>query len=403
MNHEKLGSTSAKGKTRKSRLRSALIATSAVAISSLIGLIIADKLARFLLSRQVNLVFPANSIITQKTSEFEYTAKINSMGFRDREVTPRVRDKRRIIVIGDSFVYGWGVEIEQTWPKVLEADLNAVGKNVEVFNLGCPGHGPTEYVEVARHAIPLLKPDLVIVGVLEGDDVMQERQKLDVKQLSLRHRIANLLAPNIVAVLTGQRHLTQVAPLNELILRDTNRKQVSELLKTLTPEQRSRLDLIDRQAYQMWLDGNLNPYILDSVIKSPNYFKFTLEPERDDLKQAVARMGSCLREIRKEAEKVGAQEIVVAEPFDAYVTGGHSREYGFSLPASAQTGSAQDDVIETACRQAGVKFYSFTDTFRREAGQHTLFYPFDGHFTSEGNSLFADAVSRSCFGLTAAK
>ena len=394
----------AERKTRGGRLRSVLIATSLIAISSLIGLVVADKLVALLLWRQVNLIFPANTIIAHKTSEFEYTVNINSMGFRDREVTPRVSGKRRIVVIGDSFVYGWGLKIEQAWPKVLEDELNAAGQNVEVFDLGSPGYGPAEYLEVARRAIPRLSPDLVIVGVLQGDDLMQERQRLDAKpeRRSLRHRIADFVVPNIVTLLGGRRHLTQLAPQKESILRDTNKKQVSDLLKTLTPEQRSRLDLIDRQIYQMWLDGNLNPYILDSTAKSPDYFAFTLEPERDDVKQAVAGMGSCLREIRKEAEKVGAQEIVVSEPFDAYVTGGHWRDYGFRLPASAQTGSAQDDVIETACRQAEVKFYSFTDIFRREARKRRLHYEYDGHFTPEGASLFADSVARTCFGLKTA-
>ena len=48
--------------------------------------------------------------------------KINSDGFRDDEHTTGKSDKRRIVVLGDSLIFGWGVEMEQSfehrrWPR----------------------------------------------------------------------------------------------------------------------------------------------------------------------------------------------------------------------------------------------------------------------------------------------
>jgi hypothetical protein len=389
--------------SRKKTARTVQFAVAAIALSSLIGLLVADRLLGLVLLRQVNLIFPANTVVTHETSEFRYTATINSMGFRDREVTPKVPTKRRVIVLGDSFVYGWGVEIDQAWPKVLESELNHGGQPAEVFDLGSPGSGPTEYAEIARRAIPALSPDLVLVGILQGDDVMQERLKLDTPQqaprISLHRRMANALAPNVAALLTGQRHVTQGA-IPESAMRGSYKNQVAKLIETLSPDQRERLETIDRESYRMWLAGDLNPYIILSAMKTPGYFTFTLRPDRQEVKEAVNRMAVSLHEIEEQAERVGATAIVVSEPYPAYVmSDGFVRKFGFELPESALTATAMDDVIQSACNLAHVRYESVTSLFRHAADQEHLYYKYDGHLTPAGHHLLADGVAHSVFHL----
>src|SRR5262245_17353869 len=108
-------------KSYKNRLRAVILALVSIAISSLVGLTLAENLVGLI--RPHELIFPADTVVLYETGEFSFTVKINSMGFRDREVTPKAAGKRRVVVIGDSFVYGWGVQIEQSWPKRLEAEL----------------------------------------------------------------------------------------------------------------------------------------------------------------------------------------------------------------------------------------------------------------------------------------
>ncbi|MBK9646807.1 MAG: hypothetical protein IPO67_16905 [Deltaproteobacteria bacterium] len=50
----------------------------------------------------------------------------------------------RLVAIGDSVTFGWGVEVEDAFPAQLEAELLRRGHKVEVLNAGVPGqHPPT--------------------------------------------------------------------------------------------------------------------------------------------------------------------------------------------------------------------------------------------------------------------
>src|ERR1039458_9260372 len=67
----------------------------------------------------------------------------------------------------------WRVDAENSWPKVMERELRQGGLEIEIANLGAPGAGPREYAALAERAIPLLKPDLIVVAVLQADDLFQ--------------------------------------------------------------------------------------------------------------------------------------------------------------------------------------------------------------------------------------
>src|SRR5262245_41929784 len=75
------------------------------------------------------LIFPRHIRVSYHTPEFNFEVVSNNVGLRDREMNRR-KHGYRILAIGDSFTYGWGVRMEESWPKVLERNLN----NVEVVN-----------------------------------------------------------------------------------------------------------------------------------------------------------------------------------------------------------------------------------------------------------------------------
>jgi hypothetical protein len=93
---------------------------------------------------------------------------------RDHERSPNKEPRSfRILFLGDSFVQGWGVTLDQTMAALLEDSLNKPEreKTVEVLNAGVFGYSPfLEYLYL-KELMPSIEPDLVIVGFYIGNDV----------------------------------------------------------------------------------------------------------------------------------------------------------------------------------------------------------------------------------------
>ncbi|MCX6545588.1 MAG: hypothetical protein NTV05_14400 [Acidobacteria bacterium] len=114
-----------------------------------------------------------------RTSEYETTISINGQGVRDAEIGPKALNERRILVLGDSLVMAVQVESSQTFCKLLEARLNAThsggGLHYRVINAGVQGYGPVEKYLFYNYVARAFDPDVVLIGLYPGNDVMQAR------------------------------------------------------------------------------------------------------------------------------------------------------------------------------------------------------------------------------------
>ena len=74
-----------------------------------------DHLAGWILSAPPrHLLFPSGSQVRHESEEFDVQVKISGQGLRDREFPATASEgKTRIVAIGDSFTFGWGVQAEQ--------------------------------------------------------------------------------------------------------------------------------------------------------------------------------------------------------------------------------------------------------------------------------------------------
>lgn len=99
--------------------------------------------------------------------------KINSHGLRDYDFPLDKGKSYRIIILGDSNTFGWGVELENTYPKILETLLRERRINAQVINAGIYGYNTQQEALFLRKEILKLSPDLVIVAFLANDTVAQ--------------------------------------------------------------------------------------------------------------------------------------------------------------------------------------------------------------------------------------
>jgi hypothetical protein len=97
--------------------------------------------------------------------------KINSQGFRGRPVTERPAERAlRIVGIGDSIAFGWGISEKDTFLSYLERRFRREHPGappLQVINLAVPGYNTHQEVETFVTKGLSYDPDVVVVS-LEG-------------------------------------------------------------------------------------------------------------------------------------------------------------------------------------------------------------------------------------------
>lgn len=114
--------------------------------------------------------------------EYDVTVRVNAAGFVDREWPPPAPGgPARVVVLGDSFVQAAQVRPGEGFGPRLEAALEAAGRPVDVLSMGVPGAGTGTALGVLReYALPQA-PDLVVLGFLVANDVLNNHPLLEGK------------------------------------------------------------------------------------------------------------------------------------------------------------------------------------------------------------------------------
>ena len=89
----------------------------------------------------------------------------NHLGYREREIPPRDPARYRIVVVGDSFTWGQGIEAGERFSNLIEA---ALGSGYEVFNFGRPGDDMPEHLDALKTALSV-SPDYVLLQLYIND------------------------------------------------------------------------------------------------------------------------------------------------------------------------------------------------------------------------------------------
>lgn len=100
---------------------------------------------------------------------------INSAGFRDYEISLEP-GKARIMMFGDSFTFGVGINQEDTIPKKVEEFLRGDGIGYEVLNLGIPGSNLEDQVSFLKQTGLRYSPHKVVF-LFDNDDLISWRDE----------------------------------------------------------------------------------------------------------------------------------------------------------------------------------------------------------------------------------
>jgi lysophospholipase L1-like esterase len=104
------------------------------------------------------------------------SVRVNSLGMREEEVrVDGSEGGRRILVLGDSIVFGWGLDEAETFSVQLEQELRARGRPARVLNGGTAGYNTLSELATLEALAPTLDPELIILGVSLNDFTVTPR------------------------------------------------------------------------------------------------------------------------------------------------------------------------------------------------------------------------------------
>jgi hypothetical protein len=322
-----------------------------------------------------------------KTYDYEYTTRTNSKGLRGEEIGPKKPGVYRILVIGDSYVFGWGVDLDQTWVKRLEDLFRAAGRPVEVINGGMFGNGPIEYAQRAEYLIPQLQPDLTLVSILQGSDLVEMPDEWstlpNLRLLMQDWKYAKPPVPPSTAKMTAEMERASYETLGK------------RLLQAMHGEQRQRFDRLDAVVKESFTNGMIAPGIVDGATRYPDHYVRLTQMPDDGVERKTDALAAMLLRIQRISTRYGAHALAIVMPEGGYVNRAALQNWnrlGFDMPPALFGDRACANLIATAARQAGMRTLDLTPAFIAHGDEAGLFFVLDTHMSPTGNRLVADSI-----------
>ena len=353
----------------------------------------------FTLNRETSengIIFEPNTKAWYKTVEFDYFAEINSLGLRDKEIDIDNKDgKYRILCFGDSWTFGWGVDIEHSWPKKLEKFFHDHGiTNIEVINCGQGGACTTEYRKNMAKAVPLLKPDLVLVGVLQGDDLFQLSRFNDTSRdfkyirSAIRSAIKLYLKTSFGNIITLLRK-----PSRTIEIKENWENSAKNIINNFNFIQKTRFYTLDDNMQKLFLTGNLNPGLLEVYVNFPDRVFFLNNSNHPETIFCKDRMSQDIKDMKVICNNNNCNLVFVNLPVSGYT--GHKV---IRTPLDDLTSNylvennIVDSIYYSIATSNSLNYIELTDHFLSLVDKDKYFFLYDGHPNEKGYEEIANYI-----------
>lgn len=289
-----------------------------------------------------------------KRPEWDVELAINSRGFRDQEWAAPSPSKS-VLFLGDSFVEGYGVDLDKTMVKRLETALRRDGHEHRVYNGGIQGRGPASYFQIYEDFFRA-QPDVkvVVLAFFLGNDVETGPRSgyLYVPdRRNLTYQVKRFLSEHSTLYNFVRRAVKTSRPINALFV---------------------RAGLVGAT----WV---LDPNTFDP--RSKPHWDFTA----DWLKRFAAEVKADKRRLM--VVLIPQKEMVEDDFFEHVVSVTKADRSQIDRFALAQH-------LASSLQAAGVEVLDLTPAFRAAEAQSPREHYFrtDGHWNPEGQSLAAEEV-----------
>ncbi|HXF93632.1 MAG TPA: hypothetical protein VNK46_12810 [Nitrospiraceae bacterium] len=320
--------------------------------------------------------------------DYDVAILTNSAGFHDVEhaitKSPWVY---RILVLGDSYIEGLQVPIDQNFTRQLERMVRGwlTEKQVEVINLGVSGSGPAQYYRILEKKGLLYRPDLVLMAVLPDNDFRDSYRSLSGAVFKPYYALRTdesleYIAPQVSGLGAGLRPFLRRSAFLHLVRQATVSMPVEGWLAgmgLLAPA-----GAIQQGSARISIPEDWYVYVADPPEPWPEAYQMTL------------RM---IRESKELAERHGAKFLVMLIASTAMVEqrweemlrkypAAQSITWDFAKPFQE---------IDKLGKESGFVVINLLQPFRQdflETGQSHS-WPHDGHWNERGHRLAAEVVN----------
>ena len=364
--------------------------------------------------------------------EFRVPVRTNAEGFRGGPLPgSKEPGTYRIVALGDSFTFGFGVRERQAYPARLAAGLTArLGgrPRVEVVNLGVPGTGPRDYLWHLTHTALALDPDLVVVGLFANDvnDVCQLARfgarsplfalaELEHGGLAPRawwKRAADAALPNLYTLAgraatrlaAGPREARAESPtstparttppevtLAALGARYGRRDAVLARYRRLAPADRAALD---RLLAGEPLGEDMRPTLLLSALVDPDAEADGILVRSTERRQAWDETADVLARIARLARRHDADVVFAVLPASEQIDRSRwpvLQAAGFRMDPAMLSEHFLSDAVGAVAAREGAGFVDLVADFRAHPDAR-LYFRLDEHWNGRGHAFAASRL-----------
>ena len=307
------------------------------------------------------------------TGEWDVEYRINGLGLRDKEFSIKKQEGTyRILVLGDSFTEGYGVQASERFTSVLQEALKGEDGDYEVINAGVASYSPLlEYLYLKEKGLAL-DPDMVILFYDFGD----LRDDLEYENITV---FDDAGLPLECAPLKRVRAFSD-NPVERFLVRHSRFYLYVE-------------NRVNKQLYKLRKpDAGRSPSGDDAA----NFDRFVAfkENNTDLIDRLWTRSRGYLDLIDGLLKDSGVTFVLAIYPIAVEIDGMEwsegREEYGFVVgrvyPEPEIAG-----MVEKYAEEKGIKFINLYP-YMAASGQKPLYFSFDGHFTPKGHEVMGKGL-----------
>lgn len=320
--------------------------------------------------------------------------EINSFGMRGEEFPAKTPEgEKRVMVLGDSFVFSRHFPLDQTFTAKMEKLLSAKdGVTVRVLNAGVPGYGTgQELLFMKQLAEKGILPDAYILMIFPNDI-------LDNLRLSYGEFEAIPVKPGFELDAQGRAVLKQM-PVNDLgaLEESFRRPEKTSVWKLRSVE-------FVRQSIAAFFESN--PELLKLMMNAGIRIKVPRKPgllngwyDEKVIGQGIPLMKGLLREMKEEAARHGAtfEAVIIPSQVQIYPQVYErilSRQFSGDSEVKAWIGDPlkPQRLIGGICDDLGIEYVDLYPVFKAQE-KKKLYIPRDGHFDHDAHEIVAETLA----------